>query len=75
MTKITENMEWDDWQKAWFDLAKEKGHVLKADDDGSIDTFVTSQNHHNGPGCTKCGWSECMHCDFTGEKIPVCKGS
>jgi hypothetical protein len=75
--KIVDGMDSEDWQAAWLNLARERGHVLKVEG-GSfpltrrIDLFVTSTNGHNGPGCINCGWTECMHCDWKGERIPVC---
>ena len=72
MTRIKEGMDFDDWQRTWTALCLERGHTLKMDG-ASVDYFVESEGFHNGPGCTKCGWSACMHCDFEGKKIPVCK--
>lgn len=74
MAKIKQGMDFDDWVSAWHDLCRQRGHVLKCYDDepGRVDQFVTSGGYCNGPGCTKCGWSACMHCDFEGKRIPVC---
>lgn len=69
--KIEKGMDFDAWGAAWHELARERGHVLKADGD-YVDNFVTSGGYCNGPGCIKCGWSECMHCDWEGKKIPMC---
>jgi hypothetical protein len=69
---IKEGMDFDEWREAWHDICRERGHILKADKSGNIDEFVYSGGMHNGPGCTKCGWSACMHCDWRGEKIPDC---
>lgn len=74
-TKIVTGMSYGAWSEAWLALARERGHVLREDADcGEVDLFVVSSGHHNGPGCTKCGWSECMHCDWKGETIPICTG-
>ena len=71
--QIKDGMDFDAWRDAWFAIARERGHVLKEDKDfGGVDQFVVSGGIHNGPGCVNCGWSECMHCDWKGEKIPDC---
>jgi hypothetical protein len=72
-TLITEGMDFEDWRKAWFALAHKRGHALKRDGK-YIDSFVTSGGYCNGPGCVKCGWTGCMHCDFEGKRIPQCRG-
>lgn len=72
---IEQGMDFDEWRDAWFDLARSKGHILKTyPKSREIDNFVTSGGHCNGPGCKKCGWTECMHCDWKGELIPTCTG-
>lgn len=75
-TEFKKDMDFDEWRSAWFDLAREKGHQLKEWDDesGMVDQFVTRGGICNGPGCVKCGWSACMHCDWKGERIPTCDG-
>lgn len=74
--KIKPGMDFDAWREAWFSLARERGHILKTDANfGEIDQFVTYGGYCNGPGCAKCGWTECMHCDWKGEKIPQCTGA
>lgn len=65
-------MDFDEWRLKWFQAAEERGHALKRDEDGRIDEFVCSGGYHNGPGCTKCGESWCMHCKADVTKIPVC---
>lgn len=73
--EIKKDMDFDAWREAWFAKAEAKGHVLKRDDEfgfNGIDQFVTSGGYCNGPGCVKCGWSHCMHCDWKGERIPEC---
>ncbi len=74
--QIERGMGFDKWREAWFALARERGHTLRVheDMDGAVDQFVTDGGYHNGPGCTKCGWTECMHCDWDGKRIPVCSG-
>jgi hypothetical protein len=73
-SKIYEGMDSEEWREAWFEAVAAKGHVLKDYDDepGRIDLFVTSGGIHNGPGCTKCGWTTCMHCDWKADNIPAC---
>jgi hypothetical protein len=71
--KIEEGMNFDVWREAWFDLCRERGHTLQTDPDfGGVNQFVTSGGFCNGPGCTECGWSACMHCDWKGARIPKC---
>lgn len=72
--EIQRDMDYDDWQAAWFAKARERGHVLKTYDDEAdrVDLFVTSRGWCNGPGCVKCGWTGCMHCDWTADSIPEC---
>ena len=72
--EIRQNMDFDEWRNAWFDLARAKGHQLK-EWDGNVDNFVTDGGYCNGPGCVKCGWTTCMHCDWQGKTIPECKGA
>lgn len=70
---IAPDMDFDAWSEAWLAIARERGHVLKEDKDfGGVNLFVTSSGMHNGPGCVNCGWTECMHCDWKAENIPVC---
>lgn len=71
--KMHKSMDFDAWREAWYDLCRERGHVLKMDSDfGGVDQFVTSGGYCNGPGCANCGWSACMHCDSMGDNIPMC---
>lgn len=74
MGDIKPGMDFDEWHEAWLNVARRRGHILKDYDDepGRVDVFVKSGGYCNGPGCTKCGWSACMHCDFDGSRIPVC---
>lgn len=49
-----------------------RGHIWKADDDGTVDFFALdvedfeSFGGHNGPRCTVCGFSYCVHCHQDG---------
>ena len=70
---IKEGMGFDAWREAWYALARARGHVLRRDPDfGGVDQFVTDGGYCNGPGCVNCGWTECMHCDWKGARIPRC---
>ncbi len=69
-------MTFDDYRNAYWQEMRDKGHELILDD-GEVDQFVTDGGHCNGPGCSKCGWTTCMHCvsrynDWQ-KHIPVCK--
>lgn len=61
-------------QEEWTQALRAKGHEPKMDG-GVLDIFAhSSQGYgigHNGPGCDRCGWSCCWHCDDT-SKIPEC---
>lgn len=73
MAEIKQGMDYDEWQDAWFTIARERGHTLRTWDDGQrVDMFVMDAGFHNGPGCETCGWSACMHCDWKAEDIPTC---
>lgn len=58
----------------WEKVMRERGHVPKLDD-ACLDIFAVSTYHHNGPGCARCGWSICWHCDRDAEKVvpPTCE--
>jgi hypothetical protein len=60
-------------EQRWYDALVEKGHSPAMDSTG-LAIFFHDVNFHNGPGCTKCLWSCCWHCDDI-DKIPVCTGS
>jgi hypothetical protein len=70
---IKSGMDFDDWNKAWLQLCAERGHVLKKDSWGDPDVFAHSGSRYcNGPECEKCHWHSCMHCNWKGDKIPMC---
>ena len=56
-------------------------HDWKREEDGSIDIFgYESGDYHNGPGCKRCGWGYCHHCDpwdpnDLPEEVRTCKVS
>jgi len=50
------------FKEEWLAHAERLGHVLKRDEDGCIDIWVTDSGFHNGPGCESCGHSWCYHC-------------
>lgn len=68
-----QGMDFDTWRARWFEVAGERGHTLKRNEDGDIDQFVVDGGFHNGPGCTRCGWATCMHCLSDFRKIPRCE--
>ncbi len=39
------------------------GHIWQEDESGFIDIFAIDSGRHNGPVCTKCGYSICWHCN------------
>jgi hypothetical protein len=39
-------------------------HEWKLDADGEIDTFAWDASYHNGPSCTVCYESFCIHCEW-----------
>ena len=41
---------------------KDAGHTLKLDDDGDVDMLALDCDYHNGPMCTVCYESCCVHC-------------
>lgn len=44
------------------DFGEWTDHEWRRDEDGDIDEFFYDSGHHNGPGCTRCGYSYCAHC-------------
>jgi hypothetical protein len=44
------------------------------DGKGQVEWFAMEEDIHNGPGCSSCGWSCCMHCNGP-EDIPQCVGT
>lgn len=59
------NMNFETWRQTWFDHAESLGHALIRNEYG-VDNFVTDCGYHNGPGCSKCNETWCMHCeDYT----------
>ena len=58
----------------WREAMEAKGHTpveRDADEGGGIDMFASSYEFHNGPRCSTCGWSTCVHC-FGIDSIPQC---
>lgn len=51
-------------------VANPNGHVWAKDEDGNVDHFAmdAEMDFHNGPVCTKCGYSFCEHC---GQRHPL----
>ena len=64
-------MSEDSEDRSWREAMKLKGHMPILDEDGDLDVFHVSFDIHNGPGCSACGWGDCMHCTRV-EDIPEC---
>lgn len=72
-TELPSGMHFDEWREAWFKLCRDRGHELRENEAfGGVDQFVTDGGYCNGPGCKTCGWTACMHCDYSGKNIPAC---
>lgn len=56
---------------SWFVALTDRGHTPILDHNGDLETCVLARDIHNGPGCSTCGWSACMHCDGI-DSIPIC---
>lgn len=54
--------------------AENKGHTWKLNEDGEVDEFAMSYEFHNGPMCTKCYYTYCVHCDKGDEPRKECTG-
>ena len=65
----------------WLDELVSRGHTPDVYDQdvgelaGQLNPFVLDADHHNGPGCTTCGWKCCWYCDRSTDQIPPCKGA
>lgn len=65
MSEETEG-EWsfEKVREKWLKVMLERGHKPIMDSCGTLDTFAyTPGTYHNGPGCERCHWACCMHCD------------
>lgn len=47
-------------------------HDWERDEDGKIDEFALDYGFHNGPGCSRCYYSFCIHCDPNGWNKKPC---
>lgn len=64
-----------DQEDPWITAMKAKGHVPRLNEDGDgVDIFVTDSGYHNGPGCSICDETWCMHCTNP-DKIEPCIGA
>jgi len=63
--------DWEAEVEAWKDEMIAKGHTPILEKDGRLNFLAYNEGFHNGPKCSKCGWSCCMHCDPI-ESIPPC---
>lgn len=59
----------DEWSEAFLAA----GHTFMLNEFGEPDFWVNAVGFHNGPKCSTCGWSCCVHCTPT-ENIPRCNG-
>lgn len=63
----------------WLARFTAQGHQPRLEESGEIDHFVVdfddyeSGGGHNGPGCSRCDFSFCEHCDPDGKDIPPCE--
>lgn len=48
-------------------------HKWKTKDDGEVDEFAWDREFHNGPVCTICGFTPCVHCRPGWEDDEGCK--
>lgn len=55
----------------WYVALVDRGHTPVLDHNGDLETCVLAHDIHNGPGCSTCGWSACMHCGSI-EGVPLC---
>jgi hypothetical protein len=56
------------WSQAFIDA----GHTFVLDEEGEPDFWAVSQDIHNGPRCSTCGYSCCAHCTKA-KNIPQCR--
>lgn len=58
----------------WRELFKKHGHSPKMDEDDpfKIDMFAMAFEIHNGPMCSFCYASVCVHCDPNGRDLDPC---
>ena len=47
-------------------------HLWQRDNNGKIDLWAFESGYCNGPVCTRCYHSECVHCNEDWENDPVC---
>ena len=47
-------------------------HLWGRDKDGKVDLWAFEEGYCNGPVCTRCYHSECIHCNEDWETDPVC---
>jgi hypothetical protein len=56
----------------WISALIKNGHTPIIDNNNKLDIFVKDSGDCNGPGCSTCKMSYCMHC-FTTDQIKPCK--
>lgn len=45
------------------DLSIAPAHTWELNEAGEIDVVAWDSDYHNGPSCTRCGYSFCIHCE------------
>lgn len=53
----------------WIPTTK---HKWRTDEDGEVDEMAWCHEYHNGPVCTICNFSPCIHCKPDWEKDDEC---
>lgn len=66
-------MPGSDWD--WLEALVRNGHEPAYDFKGELDTCFLAQDFHNGPGCTACHETWCMHCYRPGDVGPCTEKS
>lgn len=62
----------DGRRAVWF--RKPRGHNWQVRD-GEVEMFVLAGGFHNGPSCTRCGYSFCHHCQNLPSKSCIRRAS
>jgi hypothetical protein len=63
---------WGEDYVVWYKELVSKGHTPALDlETNRINMWVLSEGFHNGPGCSTCGYSWCMHCI---DSVNKCRG-
>lgn len=54
------------------DFDEHQEHEWILDEDGEIDMWQLESGFHNGPACSRCGYSYCEHCHYNSDIHPLC---